>query len=284
MIAQPALPYLWMLLSSLAFALMGTCTHALRGRCDWQVIALGRAALQLLFALALVRAAGVRLRILRPCLLWVRSIAGSIALVCMFYSYTRMPVSDVLTLANTFPIWVALLSWPLLRRPPAPAVWLAAASGICGVYLIQRPHFANRGLAAALALASSLFTAVAMIALNRLRAIDPRAIIVHFSAVALLFCIASLFLFERDFAFDDIGDAPTLLLLLGVGTAALVGQLFLTKAFADGDAARVSIVGLTQFVFALVFDVLVFDHAVSGLTLLGMMLVLAPTAWVMTSR
>ena len=42
--------YLWMLLSSLAFAVMGALAHALRRRCDWQVILLARVALQLLFA------------------------------------------------------------------------------------------------------------------------------------------------------------------------------------------------------------------------------------------
>ena len=46
-----------------------------------------------------------------------------------------------MTLTNTFPIWVALLSWPLLGVPPSLSVWLAAGCGVCGVALIQSPHF-----------------------------------------------------------------------------------------------------------------------------------------------
>jgi hypothetical protein len=41
------------------------------------------------------------------------SIAGSISLVCGFYAMTHYPVSEVLTLTNMFPLWVAVLSLPL---------------------------------------------------------------------------------------------------------------------------------------------------------------------------
>jgi drug/metabolite transporter (DMT)-like permease len=273
-----------MLLSSLAFAVMVACAHALRSQCDWQVIVLVRAALQLAFALVLAWLGGVRLAFWPPRQLWVRSVGGSIAMVCQFYAYTRLPMADVLTLANMFPIWVALLSWPLVRRVPSASVWLAAVTGILGVVLIQQPRLADGSLAAGLALASSVFTAVAMIALHQLRDLDARAVIVHFSAVALVFCFAALFLFDRPYAAFDVWDAPALLLLLGVGTAAVTGQLLLTKAYALGDAARVSVVGLTQIVFALAFDVLLFEHTFDAVALLGMALVVTPTAWLMLAR
>jgi drug/metabolite transporter (DMT)-like permease len=61
-----------------------------------------------------------------------------------------------------------------------------------------------------------------------------------------------------------------------------VGQLFLTLAFSHGAPAKVSVVGLTQIVFALIFGVCLFDHQVNALTLIGTLLVIAPTAWMMT--
>jgi len=274
-----------MILASLAFALMGAFVHALRSRCDWQVIVLVRVTLQLTLAAVLALAGGVQLRIWHPRLLWVRSVAGSIAMVCMFFAYTRLPVSNVLTLSQTFPIWVALLSWPLLKRAPPGPVWVAVASGVVGVYLIEEPRFAEGGLASMVALASSVFTAVALIALNRLGEIDARAIIVHFSGVAFVFCVASLFLFERSTAsLANIQDAESVFLLLGVGIAALIAQLLLTKAFAAGTAASLSVVGLTQVVFAMAFDVFFFGHTIGLPALLGMALVLTPTAWLMASR
>src|SRR5579871_1517293 len=277
-------PYLFMLVGSLAFALMGTMAHALGPTCDWQIIALARSALAFFFAAILALSAGVRLVVFRPRTLWLRSVAGSCSLIGTFFALTRLPVSDVLTLTNTFPIWVALLSWPLLGEPPTGRVWLAVASGVAGVALIQQPHFAEGNFASLVALASSFSTAVAMIGLHRLHKIDVRAIVVHFSGVSCLFCLASLFLFERTVSPEVHFEEGLLWMLLGVGVAATVGQLFLTKAFAAGPPAKVSVVGLTQIVFALALEMLLGKNALMPATLAGIFLVLAPTAWLMLRR
>src|SRR6202007_1373505 len=91
---------------------------------------------------------------LRPGALWLRSCASSLSLLATFFALAQLPTSEVMTLTNTFPIWVAFLSWPLLGVRPSPGVWLAAACGVGGVVLIQSPHFqTNPGALLALALA-----------------------------------------------------------------------------------------------------------------------------------
>jgi drug/metabolite transporter (DMT)-like permease len=277
-------PYLAMLLGSLSFAFMAAMAHGLGSVCDWQVIALARTGLALLFALSLCLAARVKLVFLKPRTLWMRSIAGSISLVCTFFAFTRLPVADVLTLTNMFPIWVALLSWPLLKERPPSQVWLAVASGVLGVILIQQPHLVEGNYAVLIALFSSFTTAVAMIGLHRLQHIDVRAIVVHFSAVSLVFCTVSMFLFERKVSTNGVLAWPTVAMLLGVGITATIGQILLTKAFAGGLPAKVSVVSLSQIVFALILDRVLWGRDFNSLTLLGMGLVIAPTAWLMAFR
>jgi drug/metabolite transporter (DMT)-like permease len=255
---------------------MGTLAHALSSSCDWRVIALARSGLALLFAALLALAMGQRLVLWRPGILWVRSLAGSLSLVCTFFALTRLPVSDVLTLTNTFPLWVACLSWPLLGEVPPGSVWLAVAGGVLGVALVQQPHLAAGNTATLLALGAALSTAVAMLGLHRLDGVATLAIMVHFSAVSVLFCVASLFLFDGDARLYEVPSGWTLLLLLGVGGSATVGQLFLTKAFTEGPPAQVSVVGLSQIVF-----VLVLRRAPGWLSLLGAFLVVAPTGWLL---
>jgi drug/metabolite transporter (DMT)-like permease len=273
-----------MVCGSLAFAVMGTLAHALRLDCDWRVIALARSGVALVGAAALAVAGGARLVFWRPRTLWMRSIAGSLSLVGTFYALTRLPVADVLTLTHMFPVWVALLSWPLLGERPGWRAWLGVVSGVVGVTLIQQPHFAAGNFASLVALASSVSTAVAMLGLHRLHGIDHRAVVVHFSGVSLLFCLATLGLFGPGAAPLALPAGADLALLLGVGAAATVGQLFLTRAFAAGPPARVSVVGLTQVVFALVIDAFVLGNPVDGRKLLGVALVGAPAAWLMASR
>jgi drug/metabolite transporter (DMT)-like permease len=228
-----------MLSGAFVFSLMGAFAHALRDRCDWQAIAVARTGLSLLFAALLAWAGGVRLVFLRPGVLWVRSLAGSMSLVGVFFAFTRLPVGDVLTLTNVFPVWVALLSWPLDGVRPSLEVWLAIACGLAGVALIGQPHWSGQNWAAAVALACSLSTAVAMLGLHRLQGIDARAIVVHFSAVSMVFALAALWVFPHSGRLETIANPQTLWLLLGVGVAATAGQIALTKAFAAGPPAKV---------------------------------------------
>jgi drug/metabolite transporter (DMT)-like permease len=273
-----------MLTGSLSFAIMSATTHQLGAACDWQVIALARSGLAFLFTAVLAVIAGEKLVLWKPGILWWRSIAGSVSLVCCFYALTRLPVSDVLTLTNMFPIWVALLSWPLLKERPSGQVWVAIVLGVIGVILIQQPHLAEGKLAAFLALFSSFSTAIAMMGLHRLKGVDTRAVVVHFSGVSFLFCFAALFLFPSGQLSQSNLKGSTVALLLGVGVTATIGQLFLTKAFAAGPPAKVSIVALTQIVFALILDWLLLDRSFNPLSLVGIALVVAPTAWVLAYR
>src|SRR5581483_9500237 len=105
-------------------------------------------------------AARVRFVFARPGTLWIRSLSGSVSLVCTFYCLPLLPVAEVLTLTNVYPIWVALLAWPLYHERPTAQVWLSLASSLLGVVLIQQPHFAEGNFAALLLIVSSVATAV----------------------------------------------------------------------------------------------------------------------------
>jgi drug/metabolite transporter (DMT)-like permease len=283
---HPALPYVLMLLGAAAFSVMAMFTVALKESVDWQWIAIARAGLAMTFAAIMAKAAGKQLVFLRPRKLWIRSIAGSISLVCGFYAMTHYPVSEVLTLTNMFPLWVAVLSLPLLGHWPSLDVWPAVILGLAGVVLIQQPFGGapiagittlTGQIAVAAAMVSSFTSAVALIGLHHVREIDPRAVVAHFSGVALACCIAALFIFPTHYALTL--DCQTLLLLLGVGVSATVGQILLTLAFGLGSPARVSVVGLSQVGFTMLLEIAISHRSFNPVTLVGIALVLGPTAW-----
>ena len=273
--------YLFMLLSSLAFASMGAFSHVAGERCDWHIVAVARSSLAFLFTLALSLSAGVRLVLFRPAVLWVRSVAGSLGVLFAFYALTHLPISTALTLSNTVPVWVTLLAWPVLGQRPRASVWGAVAAGLLGIVLIQRPEAGGDRLAAALALANALSTSVSMLGLNRLGGLDARAVVTHFSGVATVFTLGFLLASGGRVDYAPLKDATTVGLLVGVGLAATVGQLAMTRAFALGNPSRVSVVGLTQIVFALAFDLLFWQRPFGPLVVLGIALVVAPSAWLM---
>lgn len=277
-------PYFWMLCGSGWFSVMALLAHAAGDRVDWQVVAVTRSALAAAFALTAALILGAKLAFPGSKMLWLRSIAGSTSMVGTFYALTHMPVSQVLTLTNTFPMWVALLSWPLEGRRPTFGVTAAVVCSVLGVVVIFRPDVGGLPPAAWSALAASVATAVAMLGLNRLRGVSSLGIVVHFSVVSTFFGVGTLFLFERTPDHSDSSPAA-LALLFGVGATATIGQVFLTLAFRAGSATKVSVVGLSQVVMVIAaeaaFPEATGGYPIDGWVVVGTLLVLGPTAWLM---
>ena len=277
--AQTNRAYFFMLASSLACAAMGALSHLAGERCDWQIVALARTSLAFVFSLGLSLSTGVRLVLFKPRILWVRSLAGSVGVLFAFYALTHLPISTALTLSNTVPVWVTLLAWPVLGQRPGASMWGAIAVGLVGIVLIQRPETAGNQFAVLLALGNAFSTSISMLGLNRLRGVDARAIVTHFSGVSTVFTLLFMLVAGRSVDYGVMRDAKTLMLLVGVGLAGTLGQLAMTKAFATGSPSKVSVVGLMQIVFALLFDLLLWRRAFDALVILGIALVVAPSAW-----
>jgi drug/metabolite transporter (DMT)-like permease len=283
----PALrPYLWMLAGSVCFSGMVLLIHAAADRraCDWQVQGVVRSALATIFALTAALATGARLTLFRPPVLWVRSLAGSASMVATFFALTRLPASEVLTLTNTFPVWVAVIVAATGGERLTAGVWAAVLCAVAGVAVVQRPGLAGLPPPAWAALVAAVFTAVAMLGLNRVHGVSSLGIVAHFSAVATAVCVGSLVLFPRTTGNAGLADPVNLVLLAGVGVTAVCGQVCLTKAFRTGPATRVSVVSLTQVVFTMAFEAAAGWRTPDGWTVAGTALVLIPVGWLMTRR
>lgn len=276
--------YFHMLWASLAFAVMAAVSHLAGGRCDWQLVVVARAAVALCFALVIAKLFGVKLVLFGSRTLWVRSLAGSTGMLCNFYALAHLPVSDTLTLMNTAPIWVTLFLWLVFKQKPTPGIVAAVLISVIGIVLIQQPHFQDGKFACLMALCGAFCTSIAMLGLNRLQHIDPRAIVVHFSGVASVATTLFLLVTNRKDYSAQLSDKFTLMLLVLVGMAGVAGQIGMTQAFAKGHASKISVVALSQILFGLVFDVLFWNHALNVVSLLGMVLVIVPTAWLILSR
>src|SRR5207244_4170180 len=155
-------------------------------------------------------------------------------------------------LTNTFPIWVAALSWPLYGKPPGLKMVIAILTGVVGVILVEQPHLEAGNLGVFTALAAAVFTAVAMLGLHSLSEIDPRAIVVHFSGVATVFCLGALVVgwLRGTLAHDPAGvtDPGVVVRLVEMGLTALIGQIFLARAVGAAGPAKVWVIGRATIV------------------------------------
>jgi drug/metabolite transporter (DMT)-like permease len=280
-----------MLFGSFFFAAMSLFTESLGDEYSFTWIAFIRSAIATLVAVAMVWLGGAKLVFFRPATLWLRSLAGCTSMMFLFFAMTHYDVSVILSLSSTYPIWVAVLGWPMLGHIPSRDTWIALAVSTIGMWLvysaaIESDPTKSHGMhsmpqyAIPSGIMAGLLSAVALIGLHKVKEVDTRAVVAHFSAVSTIISLILWLVIPHSGAWLATNSTSPIRLTC-VGVAAVLGQLFLTKAFASGVPARVSVVGLSQVAFAATYKWLVGGDIPSMSSFAGMILVVGATLWVM---
>ena len=232
----------WMAVAQLLFAGMNVCTRLGAQRLPWSEVAVFRFLVGAAIAVLSARQRRSDLRVHDRGSAWRRSVYGTLAAVCTFYALAspRIALGDVATLGATAPIFVALLSWPLLSEPVDGWVTLAVLLGFIGVAAVVRPSLTVAMPVALIATIGAAFYALAMIWLRKIGPGESHeAVVLHFSLVALATC---LLLALPVWRWPDWRSA---LLLLGAGIGGGGGQIAMTRAYSLQRAAPVTaLIGL----------------------------------------
>ena len=271
---------------------MALLAESLKEQFSYPWITMVRSGVATVLAIALALSAGARLVFLKPVTLWIRSLSGWASMICGFYAITHYDVEIVLALTNMYPLWVAILSWPLLGILPSKKTWIALVISCLGMWMVYASsivavaspsNFSTPRTAIPMAILAGMLSGVALINLHRVKHIDTRAIVAHFSGVATA-CSLVVWLIVPVSPSTRPIDFVSVMRLIGIGLAATVGQLCLTKAFSTGSPARVSVVGLSQVVVAALAKWFMEQRVPTTGSIIGMTLVVASTIWVILSR
>ncbi len=245
----------WIVVTELLFAVMRIATRW--GASDLPGLEIGgvRFLGGALVAFGLGRARGVRLVVGDQKNAWLRSLFGTVNACAVFFALgaRRIAVGDVATLSATTPLFVALLSWPLLGERVSPRVGAGVALGFAGVAVLSQPALHVSGDLALLLLIGALSYALAIF---RLRRLGPResseAIALHMSLVA---GVTMLLLAAPRF----VVPGPRALVPLAVSAlAGGLGQVAMSRAYGLDRAARLSAVSYAGVVFTYALEALSF--------------------------
>ena len=265
----------WMILAQGCFAVMNVCTRLGSRGLPWPEIAAARFLVGALLAAGLAGATGRALRVTDRAGTWRRSIYGTLAAAASFYALasSRIAVGDAVTLGATTPIFVALLSRPLLGERVGRHVAVAVTLAFAGVLAIVRPSFAIAWPVALVATAGAVFFALAMLWLRRIGPGESHeAIVLHFSLVGLATMVALALPVWR------WPDWPGGLALLGAGLGGGGAQLAMTRAYALQRAAPVTAISNLGVVFTYLLAIPLFGDLPTPWQLAGTTLVIAATA------
>ena len=275
---------LWMIFGGFAFATMGALTHELGKHCDWLIIAFFRMLLSFLITLSLARGAGINPFVFNNSTLWLRSIVGSSAMLATFYALTKLPISEIAIITETRPIWVALVAGYILGETTGKKIWLSIVFGIIGVILVEHPRILEQNYASLVAVYAALGGAVVMICLRKLKDLDPRVIVIHFSATATIITLLTILSVRSEIDVSALENTNVIIMLLGVGVFGTIGQLAMTKAFSIGEAPSVASAGFIKVGFSAFYDLLIWNYVFNIPTLIGMVLILLSTGWLFNKK
>lgn len=174
-----------------------------------------------------------------------RTLGNCIAVYCFYQAVRTTSVAEANILNMTYPIFVAILSWVLLRHQRDPVAVAMVAVAVAGVWMILQPGEIGLGINSLWGLGSGVSAAFAILYLNLSRQ-DHDANTVLFFMFGLG-SILMLAFFHRDFFWPDATHLYYLSLCGGVGIA---GQFLITLGFRYVTAVEGGIISSTRILLA----------------------------------
>jgi len=199
--------------------------------------------------------------------LW-RNVAGVTSMWLGFYAVSSLPLATATSLNYTAPLFIAcwMLGWGGAQRDPVRIA--AVAVGFFGVVAVLRPSIGeDQWLAALAGLCAGAMSAVAMMQIRQLGRIgEPewRTVLFFSVGVCLSSCVG------LGVAGWGSADLIGYLALLGVGTAGMVGQLAMTRAFGHGSALLTAALQYTTIIFAALIGMGFWGDSLDGIAWAGM--------------
>ena len=253
------MPSLWMLFASFAFAAMGAGVKLASEFYTTSELLFYRGLIGSVILFAMVRHRGGSFRTPFPKEHLFRSAVGVTSLWLWFFAIGKLPLATAMTLNYMAPIWIAAglflagwwsktntVEWPLI---------VAVGASFFGVTLVLQPAVASHQWLGGLAgLCSSVISAMAYMQVRKLGQMgEPEyRVVFYFSLTTAVAGLAGVLAGDRQHAGMPFHGhtAGGALLLLGIGAAALMAQMAMTRAYRVGKVLVVANLQYTGIVFS----------------------------------
>lgn len=202
--------------------------------------------------------------------LMMRSICGTIGLICNFYAVDRLAIADANILNKLSPFFAIIMSYFILKEKAGKVDWLCVITAFLGAVLVVKPSMNMQFLYAMVGVAGGLGAGIAYTFVRKLGKSGERGpvIVMVFSVFSCL--VSAPFLF--------IGAKPMsgfqLLMLLLAGGAATGGQLSITKAYTKAPAKEISVFDYSQVLFAAALGFIFLDQLPDILSIIGYIVII----------
>ena len=202
-------------------------------------------------------------------LLILRGICGTLSFFFFLRSLTLIPLSNVIVLFCTYPLFVVLFSSFLLRTKIGKKDLLLILTGVIGAIILINPSFDSFNVGQVYALFSGAVEAMGIVIVTKARQTN-NPFIIHF-----YFCITGGMLclpFTHGFKMPDLGGG---FLLAFSSLMGLTAQVLMNQGFKFCRATEGSLILMSELAFVAVGGILIFKDPVTSNFLIGAFLIVA---------
>ncbi len=200
--------------------------------------------------------------------LLIRGIAGTTALTMFFYTIQKMPLSAAVTIQYLSPFFTAFIAGLLLGERTRWVQWLFFVISFIGIVVVKGSSAQIPPVLLALGVISSMFSGLAYNSIRKLKNEEPLVVVMYFPLVAFpIMVVFSFFNWVMPHGTDWI-------LLIGIGLMTQFAQLYMTKSYQLSEVNTVAPLKYIGVLFALTWDILLFDFIPNVQMYVGILLVI----------
>jgi drug/metabolite transporter (DMT)-like permease len=274
---QPVRALLYMALAGFSLTLLDVGVKWLTTDYTPPQIAFLRYMIGIGFAIAIAsQAGGVRtLKTKRPFGHLLRSALNLATMLTFYYALARLPLADAIAIGYAGPLFMTVLSVPLLKERVGPRRWVAVLLGFAGVVVILRPSHAGFDTGSLLALSSAFLYALTLITSRQLSATESsHTMLFYYSASVLVAMGATMPWRWVTPRWEDVW------IIVLVGISGSVGQYALTQAFRYGEVSLLAPMDYATLLWATIFGFLVWNELPDLAVVVGAAIIIASTLYI----
>ncbi len=184
-----------------------------------------------------------------------RTVIALTSIGTYFIALKLLPLAEAVSIGFASPLFMAILSIPLLGEKVGPRRWIAIVVGFIGVLVIIRPGMVPLSWGAIAALGSGILYAFGLITSRRLAATESLpSLMFWFSAIGL---VATGALLPFDWRMPVAADIVPIAVVMLLTT---IAQLCLTQAFRYGEVSLIAPLEYTALVWGSFYGWLIWDE------------------------
>lgn len=215
------------------------------------------------------------LRTRRPFAHALRSALNILTMMIFFTALKLLPLADCVALGFAGPLFMTLLSIPLLGERVGPRRWAALAAGFAGVLMMLQPTGSSFSWPMLLPLVAAFTYALGVIASRQLSRTESTTSIFFYYSLGVLLVTGAVMPWQ--WVTPSWADLGVFALAGVVGS---VGQLCLTQAYRYGEVSALAPLEYTALVWAVALGYVVWGELPGWPVLAGTTLVIASSLYI----